>query len=360
MTRFGTGCSPSGTVRRSSSTTCCITPADPNYDRVGSTEFTGAFIDEANQITQKAKDVVKSRIRYKLTTFDLLPRLLLTCNPAKNYVYSEFYKPWKQGTLEADKAFVQALVRDNPHLSPHYITSLQRLKDKAMRERLYHGNWEYDDDPNALFPIDSINDLFTNPVERGDDKYIVCDAARKGRDRCVIGVWYGLRCIQIKTFDISLTTEIEREILALAEVHKIRHSHILIDEDGVGGGVVDHLECAGFVGGAKPFRDEEAEATSEYVVNYQNLRSQCYYTLADYTERGAVAVVTDNEEYKQFITEELEQIKAKDVDSDGKRKIIPKDEIKEHLGHSPDFADMLSMRIYFAVKKEAEPGVRFL
>jgi phage terminase large subunit len=61
-------------------------PADPNYDRVGSTEFTGTFIDEANQIIQKAKDVVKSRIRYKLTTFDLLPRLLLTCNPAKNYV----------------------------------------------------------------------------------------------------------------------------------------------------------------------------------------------------------------------------------------------------------------------------------
>ena len=39
-------------------------PADPNYDSLGSLEITGAFIDEANQITEKAKNIVNSRIRY--------------------------------------------------------------------------------------------------------------------------------------------------------------------------------------------------------------------------------------------------------------------------------------------------------
>lgn len=160
--------------------------------------------------------------------------------------------------------------------------------------------------------------------------------------------------------DISLTTEIEAEIERLAELHRVRRSQILVDEGGVGGGVVDHLECLGFVGNATPFKDEQAELTSEYVVNYQNLRAQCYYTLADMAEQGGVAVVTASEEYKQFIAEALEQIKARDVDKDTKRRIISKDEIKERLGRSPDFADMLMMRMYFEVKKQPEPNVRML
>jgi len=143
-------------------------------------------------------------------------------------------------------------------------------------------------------------------------------------------------------------------------LHRVRRSAILVDEDGVGRGVVDHLECRGFVGNATPFKAEQAELTSEYVVNYQKLRSQCSYTLADYTERGVLAVATGSEEFKQFITEELEQIKAKDVDKDVKRRIISKDEIKEPQGRSPDFADRLMMRMYFEVQKQPEPGVRLL
>lgn len=335
-------------------------PSDPNYDRIGSTEFTGAFIDEANQITAKCKDVIVSRLRYKLTQFDLIPKLLLTCNPAKNYVYSDFYRPSKEGKLPEYRAFIQSLVTDNPHASPHYIESLKHMKDKALRERLLFGNWEYDDDPNALFSIDVINDLFTNLVPAEGTKYLVCDAARKGRDRCVIGLWHGLRLIAIKTMDISLTTEIESQLQSLAAIHQIRMSHVLVDEDGVGGGVVDHLGCKGFVGASSPIRDEQAERESGYKVNYQNLRSQSYYTLADYAGEGKLAIETESEEYRQFITEELEQIKARDVDKDAKLKIVSKDDIKEHLGRSPDFADMLGMRMFFELDKTPVPGVRLL
>ena len=37
-------------------------PSDPNFDSLGSLEITGAFIDECNQITYKAWQIVKSRI----------------------------------------------------------------------------------------------------------------------------------------------------------------------------------------------------------------------------------------------------------------------------------------------------------
>lgn len=66
-------------------------PSDPEFDSLGSLEITGAFIDEVSQITEKAKNIVKSRMRFKLDEFGIVPKLLMTCNPSKNWVYGEFY-----------------------------------------------------------------------------------------------------------------------------------------------------------------------------------------------------------------------------------------------------------------------------
>ena len=82
-------------------------PSDPNFDELGSLEITDAFIDECNQLVEKAKNVVKSRIRYNLDENKLIPKILMTCNPAKNWVYSTFYKPSKDGTLPENKQFIQ-------------------------------------------------------------------------------------------------------------------------------------------------------------------------------------------------------------------------------------------------------------
>ena len=124
-------------------------PSDQNYDYLGSTEYTAAFIDEANQVTAKAKSVIRSRVRYKLEQNGLKPKLLLTCNPSKGYLYSEFYKPSKDNSLSADKKFIQALVTDNWYIDVSYITNLEGL-DKESKERMLFGNWEYDSDPSAM------------------------------------------------------------------------------------------------------------------------------------------------------------------------------------------------------------------
>ena len=102
-------------------------PSDPNFDELGSLEITGAFIDECNQVSALAWNVVRSRIRYRLTDFSLVPKMLGTCNPSKGFVYSRFYKPFRDGSLEQDKRFVESLIRDNPHVSPHYGKSLRGL-----------------------------------------------------------------------------------------------------------------------------------------------------------------------------------------------------------------------------------------
>lgn len=330
-------------------------PSDPNYERLGSLEFTGAFIEEASEVEAKAKEVVFTRIgRYKNDEYGLVPKLLLTCNPHKGYLYLEFYKPWRAGKLPSDKAFVRALVTDNPHISPHYIKSLHKIKDKVLRARLLMGDWEYADDDLALFSYDALTDLFTNTIDESPDKYITADIARFGPDKAVIMVWEGLKVTKIVTYDRSAMPTLETEILVLAQKERVPMSHVLVDEGGIGGGVVDHLGCKGFVSNSPAIESKTPREMREveYKVNYQNLRSQCYYELADKTNDRLVRIETEGVTEKEQIIEELEQIRSVDVDKDTKLRIISKEDIKGNLGRSPDYADTLMMRMYFEVKPE--------
>jgi phage terminase large subunit len=81
--------------------------------------------------------------------------------------------------------------------------------------------------------------------------------------------------------------------------------------------------------------------------NYVNLKTQCYYKMSKRINDHGIAINTENPQIKEWIIEELEQVKAKDVDKDKKLSIIGKDEIKERIGRSPDFSDMMAMREWF-------------
>ena len=273
----------------------------------------------------------------------------------KGWAYGEFHKPWREGTLLDDRAFIQALVTDNPHISKHYTESFKRLKDPALRERLLNGNWEYDDDPNALFETDALHDLFTKPVSgEGEERYITCDAARLGRDKCVIMVWRGWTAIHITAYGTSRLTQTEAEIERLLTVYGIPRSHVVVDEEGVGGGILDHLEgTKGFVEGSSPIQDKVREQEAQqpgYRVNYMNLRAQSYYTLAEIVREHKLAIPCADQDQQETIIEELEQFKGRDVEKYGKLKIVPKDEIKQNIGRSPDFADAISMRCWFEIQ----------
>jgi len=314
-------------------------PSDPNFDSLGSLELTGAFIDEANQITQKAKNIVLSRIRFRLDENNLIPKLLLTCNPAKNWLYSEWYIPNKQNILGKDKRFLQSLVTDNPNISKHYIETLSKM-DTITKERLLYGNWEYDDTEGRLFKYDNIINLFTNTYINEGEKYISVDVARFGKDSSVICVWSGWVVVKIIKYNKIGIDKLQTHVLDTAQKHKVQRSNIVLDEDGVGGGLKDILRGSkGFINNSKALGKE----------NYQNLKTQCYYKFADKVNKGEIFI--KETQYKQDIIQELEIIQMKDVDKDNKLNIVGKDKMKEHLGRSPDIADALMMRCYFELNK---------
>lgn len=311
-------------------------PSDPEFDSLGSLEITGGFIDEANQITVKAKNIVKSRIRYKLKEFNLIPKLLLTCNPSKNWVYNEFYKPDQIKTLPPYRKFIQSLLTDNKYISEHYEANLKTLDDNS-KERLLYGNWEYSNDPTALIDYESIKNLYSNDYVKDGVMYIIADIARYGSDKAVITVWSGLILIDRVSFDISSTTKIQNTINALRVKYKVQLSKVLCDEDGVGGGVVDSLHCKGFKNGGKP--SDKA---------YYNNKTECGYKLAEMINSIWIKCELEQPEI-EAINQELGMLKTYESDKDGKLRILPKEKIKDFIGRSPDWLDCFIMRMWFEI-----------
>jgi hypothetical protein len=325
-------------------------PSDPNFDELGSLEITDAFIDEANQVDDKARNIIKSRIRFQLDQNDLVPKILYTCNPAKNWTYSEFYKPEQDGTIAKNKRFITSLIDDNPYISKHYKENLLTL-DSVSKERLLFGNWEYLDDPAQLIDYDKILDSFSNSFVPLGVSYITCDVARFGGDSTVIGIWSGFR-VRLYQFNGKSVVEVAELVKNFATEHKVPTSNIVCDEDGVGGGVVDILRCKGFVNNSSPLENPLTRQKE----NFDNLKSQCYFKLADMVNKAELYIQADGKQ-KQLIIQELEQVKQKSVDNDTKKGVIPKDKVKAAIGRSPDFSDCLAMRMYFEYSPKFQVSV---
>jgi hypothetical protein len=316
-------------------------PSDPNFDELGSLEITDAFIDEANQVDDKARNIIKSRIRFQLDQNDLVPKILYTCNPAKNWTYSEFYKPQQDGSIANNKRFISSLIDDNPFISRHYKENLLTL-DKVSKERLLFGNWEYLSDPAQLIDYDKILDAFSSTYIRDGVSYISCDVARFGSDSTVIGIWSGLR-VNFHQYNGKSVVEVAEIIKKFQAEYQVPTSNIVVDSDGVGGGVADILRgCRNFVNNSSPLENPVTRQKE----NFDNLKSQCYYKLAELINDNKIYINADGKQ-KQMIIEELEQIKQKAVDNDQKKGVIPKDKVKALIGRSPDFSDTLAMRMIF-------------
>ena len=330
-------------------------PRDPQYQRFGSMQITRGWIEEAGEFREAAKNNLAATIgRWKNDVYDLPAKLLQTCNPAKNYLYKQYYKKHKDKELEAWKRFVQALPQDNKRLPKGYLENLQRTLTVNEKQRLLYGSWESDTDPAALVEYTSIIDLWKNEhVLRTGRRYITCDVARYGRDSSKICVWDGWRIIYYQTHKGLSIPDLAAQVREAMTTYEVPASRTIVDEDGVGGGVVDILSCEGFLNGSKPI-EEQITTGSTQVPNYTNLKSQCYFKLAARINAAGIYIEPRvmNETEQEQLVEELEQVKQKNMESESKREIVSKADVKELINRSPDNSDVLMMREWFDLKPE--------
>lgn len=325
-------------------------PSDPDYYRFGSRQFTRGAIEEAGEIEEGAKNNLMASIgRWKNSEYGLHPKLLQTCNPSKNYLYREYFMPSKNGTLPSWRKFIVALYTDNKTLSPEYIENLRNTLNKAEKARLLEGDWRQDDDPARLIDYDRIIDLKTNPEIRGR-KCMTGDIARLGGDRIVLVNWDGwlgtVSAYQREKLNVTLgRIETRRTKFGIGK------SDVLVDSDGMGSGIEDMGGYKGFVNNSRALPDprkpmQDGKAVLE---NFDNLKSQCGFRMADRINNSGVKLICEDWMWP-LIIQELEQVKQKDVDSDLKRGLLPKDEVKKLIGRSPDFWDAILMREWFELK----------
>ena len=115
---------------------------------------------------------------------------------------------------------------------------------------------------------------------------------------------------------------------------------LVADSDGLGAYLESYLNgIKEFHGGNRPVNPE-----------FDNLKSECAFKLAEMINNRQIRVVCSDAQGER-IKKELSVLKQDHVDADTRKKgIISKEKMKETLGHSPDYLDMLIMAMVFRIR----------
>lgn len=120
-------------------------PSDPDFNSLGSLEITGAFVDEVSEVSEKAIEVLASRIRYKIEDTFVVGKIFLSSNPALTWIRSTFVMDddGNPAILQPGYRYIPFSLFDNPNENFRriYYNKLSKIRDKATRDRLLYGNW---------------------------------------------------------------------------------------------------------------------------------------------------------------------------------------------------------------------------
>lgn len=334
-------------------------PSDPNYMRFGSMQMTRGWIEEAGEFELECKNNLQASIgRWKNDTYKLAPKLLQTCNPSKNYLYKDYYKLDMEQQLPVYRKFIQALPSDNKTLPKDYIPNLINILSPNEIQRLVYGNWEFDDNPYALFDYQDILGLYTNEfIKPTEERYITADIAYTGADKFVIMVWSGFVVVKIIAIDKIDDTMVSKKINELRIHYRVPLKNVIYDADGLQTFTRNSSNSGNLVGAVGFHNNATPVKVQGKKENFKNLKAQVYEYFAQQVKDSKV-FIQDNAFRKQVI-EELEQINKSPMLDDGKYALEPKSKVRERLGRSPDFADALAMRFYFELKGKPKVMIRW-
>jgi phage terminase large subunit len=342
-------------------------PSDPEMTDLGGLELTGAVLDESVENKELVINILTSRVnRWNNLKYGLNAKILEGFNPAKNHVHYRYWRPFRNNSETIDRKFVRALSSDNPHPDAReWEKNMLKTCDKRTIQRLLHGEFDYDDDDNALCNFDKINDIFTNTFVGKDmhgkplqtQKFMSCDIAISN-DAFVIVNWDGMVIEDIKSIVNISPTKIDVQsngivnnkidytplinlLTQQAEKYKVPRSNIVYDADGIGHKLKEYFPGAiALHNNSTPFHPE-----------YRNLKCELEYLLAEKVNNSEIYckanITTD---LKEKIIEELQMIK-RDTEPGEKLGTLKKVKVKELLGRSPDIMDAIKYRLLFCITR---------
>ena len=253
----------------------------------------------------------------------------------------------------------------NPHISKDELKAIQEDMDAdTYRQEILA---EYIENVGSLFRYAALVDMFTNTVTKSNEKFLTVDVAGDGSDKIIFTFWNGLEAYRVEVFERLNTEGIINQIKEYAASERIPYSNIAVDSIGVGEGVGSSSHLDGIVaykGSHQPIKTDKSPVVlpnvhyrneAPLISDFRNLRSQCAFKLSNLVNNHLIACRAEDVRIKERIIEELfaHQDASK---GDGKRQVTPKEDLKEILGHSPDFADTFIMRMYFEIRGALIPG----
>ena len=140
--------------------------------------------------------------------------------------------------------------------------------------------------------------------------------ARKGKDKTKLYLFQGFKCYNIFEWQGEDTEVTSTKIKKILASEKIPYSHTIADEVGVGGGFIDQMKgIKGFIANSVPLERKDAreikimrngkEVTITQKENFKTLKDQCGWMLADKVNTHELSIITEDEELKENIEEEL-------------------------------------------------------
>lgn len=316
---------------------------DPDLDRWKGLEVNGFALEEANELNEKSfYKAIERAGSWQLDGADPLPLILLTFNPAANWVKRIFYDPYITGALDVPYFFQPATIADNPHLSPEYRASLENLRDADYR-RFVKGEWDAIQDPDQLISFEWVKRgmeheripgkkaLGVDVARFGDDKTVLCDVETDtaGATAHKFHVYDGL--------SIDRTWAYVEQAMRNGPVDADR---VRVDTVGVGGGVADIGKSKGFKVAEIVSGDKAPEIVGSFY-KFKNLRSFMWWQVREMLRTERLALLDCPPKLIEDLTSPRYEISG-----DKTIAVESKDDIKKRIGRSTDYGDALVYALY--------------
>lgn len=251
--------------------------------------------------------------------------------------------------------FVQAKLSENDALmssDPSYLANLMSQPEE-VRARFLDGNWKYKAVGDDIIKTEHMERFYSNAEQVNDKtRYITCDAAFDGGDKCVFWLWIGnhIADIEVCSKDAQDTVNFARNLL---ERWRVREENFAYDLLGVG-----HV-FKGYFRKALPFNAKEA-VDKKYKGIYYNLKAQAFTLFADHIKDGTYSIDSSllerkysgkgykNKTLKEILNEERRCIRFRE--DDPSRVIDKQKQMKKLIHRSPDFIEGATIREIFNIK----------